>query len=156
MHINTPMLSKIFNASTEFMFWLSSSYLSAFDCADLAESGRYGVFFRRQLQDNYSGYRIFKAISRHKSFGCKRRYGKYRLFYTVQACKFVTARFCFWANWTRVVTRIPSKYRLQSAVQGLLLSLQKQLLLLWTFVVTVLILSCLFLCSRGAPNMANH
>ena len=50
------MLSKIFKASTEFMFWLSSSYLTAFACPDLAESGRYGVFFRRQLQINYAVY----------------------------------------------------------------------------------------------------
>ena len=54
----------------------------------------------------YAVYWIFKALSRHKSFSCKRRYGKYCLFYIVQACKFVTARFCYRANWTRVGTRI--------------------------------------------------
>ena len=74
------MLLKIFNASTEFMFWLSISHLTAFDCVDLAESGGYGVVFRRQ------------------SVGCKRRYGKYCLFYTVQECKLVTAKFCYRAN----------------------------------------------------------
>ena len=50
------MLSKIFNASTEFMFWLSSSHPTAFECPDLAESGSYGVFFRRQLHTNYEVY----------------------------------------------------------------------------------------------------
>ena len=72
----------------------------------LAELDRYEVFFRRQLHNNYVAYWIFKALSRHKSFGCKRSYGKYGLFYTVQACKFVTARFCYRANWTHVDTRI--------------------------------------------------
>ena len=100
------MLSNIFNASTEFMFWLSSSYPTTLECPDLAESGRCGVFFRRQLQNNYAVYWVVKALSRHKSFGCKRRYGKYCLFYTVHACKFVTAIFCYRANWTRVGTRI--------------------------------------------------
>ena len=46
------MLSKIFNASTEFMFWLSSLHLIGFDFTDLAESGRYVVFFWRQLNSN--------------------------------------------------------------------------------------------------------
>ena len=35
------MLLNIFNASTEFMFWFSSSHPTAFDCQDLAESGSY-------------------------------------------------------------------------------------------------------------------
>ena len=96
------MLSKIVNASIEFICWLSISHLTAFCCPDLAVSGRYWVFFRRQLHNNYAVYWIFKALSRHKSVGCKRRYGKYCLFYTVQACKFVTARFRYRANWTRV------------------------------------------------------
>ena len=100
------MLSKIFNASTEFMFWLSISHLNAFDCADLAESGGYGVVFRRQWHNNYGVCWIFKALSRLKPVGCKRRYDKYCLFYTAQACKLVTARFCYRANWTRVCTRI--------------------------------------------------
>ena len=69
------MLPKIFNASTEFMFWLSGSYLIAFDCPDLAESDREGVFFSRQLQNNNVVFWIFKALSRHKSFSCKERYG---------------------------------------------------------------------------------
>ena len=47
------MLSKIFNVSTEFMFSLSSSHLTAFGCPGLAESGRYGVFFSRQLHSKY-------------------------------------------------------------------------------------------------------
>ena len=42
------MLSKIFNASTELMFWLSISHLIAFNCANLAVSAGYGVVFRRQ------------------------------------------------------------------------------------------------------------
>ena len=42
------MLSNIFNASTELMFWLSISHLIAFDCVDLAMAGGYGVVFRRQ------------------------------------------------------------------------------------------------------------
>ena len=100
------MLSNIFNASTDLIFWLSSSHLTAFDCPGLAELGSYGDFFRRQLHKNYAVYWIFKALSRYKSFGCKRRYGKYCLFYIVQACKFVTARFCYRAKWTRVGTRI--------------------------------------------------
>ena len=100
------MLSNIFNSSTNLIIWLSSSLLTAFDCPDLAESGSYGVFFRRQLHNNYAVYCIFKVLSGHKSFDCKRRYGTYCLFYIVQACKFVTARFCYRANWTRVGTRI--------------------------------------------------
>ena len=96
------MLSNIFNASTETILWLSSSHLTALDCPDFAESGSNGIFFRRQLHNNFAVYWIFNALSRYKSFGCKRRYGKYCLFYTVQACKFVTARFCYRANWTRV------------------------------------------------------
>ena len=99
-------LSNIFNASTDLMYWLSRSHLTAFDCPDLAVSGSYWVFFRRQLHNNYAVYWIFKALSRHTSFSCKQRYGKYCLFYIVQACKFVTARFCYRANWTRVGTRI--------------------------------------------------
>ena len=50
------MLSNIFKASTDFMFWLSSSHLTAFDSPDLAESGSYGVFFMSQLQNNYAVY----------------------------------------------------------------------------------------------------
>ena len=100
------MLSKIFNASTELMFWLSISLLIAFDCANLAVSVGYGVVFRCQWHNNYGVYWIFKALSRIKSVGCKRRYGKYCLLHTVQACKLVTARFCYRANWTRVCMRI--------------------------------------------------
>ena len=73
---------------------------------DLAESGRHGVYYRRQLHNNYAMYWIFKALSIHKSVGFKRRYGKYCPFYAVQACNFVTVIFCNRANWTRVGTRI--------------------------------------------------
>ena len=99
------MLSKIVNASTKFICWLSISNLTAFDCPTLAESGRFLVFFRHQLHNNYAACWTFKALSRHKSVGCKRRYGKYYLFYTEQACTLVTARFRYRANWTRVGTR---------------------------------------------------
>ena len=98
------MLSKLANASTEFMRWLSISHLTAFDCSYLAESGRIGfssgvnyITIMRCIE--------FSKLSRHKSVGCKRRYGKYCVFYTVHACKFVTARFRHRANWTRVGTR---------------------------------------------------
>ena len=71
------MLSKIFHASYELIFWLSSSHLVAFDFPELTESFSYEVFFRRQLNNNYAMYLIFKALFRHKSSGCKSRYGKY-------------------------------------------------------------------------------
>ena len=50
------------------MFLVSSLYLTTFECTTLAETARFGVFFRRQLHDNYAVYWIFKALSRHKSF----------------------------------------------------------------------------------------
>ena len=151
------MLSNIFNASTDFIFWLWSSHLTAFDCPDLAESGSYGVFFMRQLHNNYAVYWIFKALSRHKSFGCKRRYGIYCLFYIVQACKFVTARFCYRANWTRVGyedNRLNTNF---SLLYKVFYSAYKTYFCWCEHSLThYLILSCLFLRSRGAPNMANH
>ena len=64
------------------------------------------IFFRRQWHNNYAVYWLFKALSRHKSFDWKRRYCEYCLLYTAQACKFVAARFCYRANWSRVGTRI--------------------------------------------------
>ena len=113
-------------------------------------SGKYGVFFRRQLQNYYAVYWIFKALSRHKSYGCKIRYGEYCLFYTVQACKFVLARFCYRVNWARVDTRITVINKVFYSAFKTNFWWCKHSLSLF------LILSCLFLCSSGAPNMANH
>ena len=84
------MQLKIFNASAEFK-------LTGFDFVDLAESGRYGVYYRRQLHNNYPVYRILSALFRHKFVGCKSRYSEYCPFYTVQVCKFVASKYgtCF-------------------------------------------------------------
>ena len=158
------MLSKIFNASTEVMFWLSSLHLTALIVR--TSLSRAGIEFSSGVNyiTYYAVHWIFKALSRHKSVGCKRRYGKYRLFYTVQACKFVTAIFCYrfkqskdYTPNSHVGTRITvliqtSVYYTRSFTQ----LTKPPFLLVWAFVVTYLILSCLFLCSRGAPNMANH
>ena len=143
------MLSKIFNTSTEFMFWLSSSYFTVIDCQDIAESDRYGVFFRRQLHNSYAVYWIFKALSRHKSVGCKKRYG---LFYTVQACKFVTARFCYRANWTRVGTRTTVLTQTSVCYTRSFISLQIRFLLVWAFVVTVFHSNLSFLVFEGCSK----
>ena len=150
------MFSNIFNASTEFIFWLSSSHLAAFDCTDLAESGSYGVFFKRKLHNNYAVYWIFKALSRQKSFGCKRRYGKYCLFYTVQACKFVTARFFYRLNWTRVGTRITVLIQTSVCYTRSFTQLKNHFCWCEHSLSLYIILGCLFLCSRGAPDTANH
>ena len=58
------MRSKFFHTSTEFMLWLSSSYFTGFNFLGLAESGRYGVYYRRQLHNNCTMYWIFIALSR--------------------------------------------------------------------------------------------
>ena len=38
-----------------------------FDFLDFADSGRYGIYYRRQFHTDFAVYLIFKALSRHKS-----------------------------------------------------------------------------------------
>ena len=152
------MRSKIFHASVEFMLWLSSSHLTEFDFLDLAESVRYGVYKRRQLHNRYAVYWNFISPDINPSVSYKRRYGNYCPFYTIQAWKFVTARFCYKS---KLNSRRYEDNRLNidfSLLYKVFYSVYKDRFC-WcehSLSLYLSVLSCLFLCSVGAPNMVNH